>query len=65
MESQTPRLRSVEKYKPEYPLNKFPKGFALLLGKEIVYLLATRSEPRLEGSDWEEIFSRCIGMHKA
>lgn len=61
MSMQKPRLRSVEKYHPEYPLNRFPQDFALKLGKEIVYLLATRSEPRLEGSDWEEIFSRCIG----
>lgn len=31
------------------------------LAKEIVYLLATRKTPSLEGSDWEEIFSRLIG----
>lgn len=61
MSTQTPRLRSVEKYRPEYPLNKFPETFVHSLGREIVYLRATRSEPRLEGSDWEEIFARCIG----
>ena len=33
----------------------------MALGKELVYLLATRNSPRLEGSDWEEIFARCIG----
>jgi hypothetical protein len=55
-----PKLRNVEKYKPLYPLNKFPKDFALNLGKEIIYLLSTRGTPRLEGSDWEEIFARII-----
>jgi hypothetical protein len=65
MNKQVPKLRSVQKYHPEYPLNNFPSGFALKLGKEIVYLLATRSEPRLEGSDWEEIFARCIGAEWA
>lgn len=57
----SPRLRTVEKYKPLYPLNNFPKDFALSLGREIVYLLASRGTPRLEGSDWEEIFARIIG----
>ncbi|MCK5146447.1 hypothetical protein KAR48_06800 [bacterium] len=56
-----PRLRTVEKYQSLYPLNKFPKSFALSLGKEIIYLLSTRGTPRLEGSDWEEIFARLIG----
>ena len=56
-----PKLRTVEKHKPQYPLNKFPKGFALSLGREIVYLLASRGTPRLEGSDWEEIFARIVG----
>jgi len=56
-----PKLKGVEKYKPEYPLNKLPKKFAMALGKELIYLLATRSDPRLEGSDWEEIFARCVG----
>jgi len=57
----SPRLRSVEKYKPPYPLNKFPKNFAVDLGREVVYLLASRGKKaRLEGSDWEEIFARLI-----
>jgi len=56
-----PKLRTVEKYTPLYPVNCFPKSFALSLGKEIVYLLSTRGTPRLEGSDWEEIFARIIG----
>jgi len=56
-----PKLRTVEKYKPPYPLNDFPEGFAYKLGREIVYFLATRNTPRLEGSDWEEMFARIIG----
>jgi len=63
MEKRSPKLRSVEKYHPKYPLNKFPDDFAMKLGKEIVYILATRPEPRLEGNDWEEIFARCIGAN--
>jgi len=57
---QIPRLRTVEKYNPPYPLNKFPADFPLRLGKEIVFHLATRRTPRLEGSDWEEIFAKII-----
>ncbi len=56
----TPRLRTVEKYTPPYPLNRFPKDFHLNLGRELVYLLASRGTPRLEGSDWEEIFAKLI-----
>lgn len=57
---QHPRLRTVDKVKPPYPLNQFPPKFALTLGKEIVYLLATKSTPTLEGEEWEEIFANCI-----
>lgn len=59
---ENPKLKIVDKYAAPYPLNKFPKEFALNLGKEIVYFLASRGTPRLEGSDWEEIFSRLIGV---
>ena len=55
-----PRLRNVEKYKQLYPLNNFPKEFAVNLGKELIYFLSTRATPRLEGTDWEEIFARLI-----
>ena len=61
MRTRTPKLRNVEKYRPKYPLNRFPDEFAMNVGREIVYILATRPEPRLEGSDWEEIFARSIG----
>jgi len=56
----SPRLRTVEKYKPPYPLNRFPQDFPIRLGKEIIFYLATRRTPRIEGSDWEEIFARII-----
>lgn len=61
MRMQDPKLRGVDKYHPEYPLGQFPPGFALELGKEIVYLLATRNPPTLEGVDWERIFAHCVG----
>ena len=59
--AKSPKLRTVEKYKPPYPLNKFPKEFPLNLGRELVYLLASRGTTRLEGPDWEEIFARLVG----
>lgn len=58
---QTPKLRTVNKVVAPYPLNKFPKEFPYKLGREIVYLLASKGKPVLEGPDWEEIFSTCIG----
>lgn len=54
-------MRTVEKYKPPYQLNRFPKNIPIDLAKEVVYLLATRNTPILEGSDWEQIFARLIG----
>ena len=60
--SKSPKLRTVEKYKPPYPLNNFPKSFALDLGREVVYLLVSRGDTaRLEGADWEESFARIVG----
>lgn len=56
-----PKLRNVNKYQPDYPLGQFPAGFPMELGKELIYLLATRNPPTLEGSDWEQIFARCVG----
>lgn len=58
---QTPKLRTVKKVVAPYPLNEFPKEFPYKLGREIVYLLASKGKPVLEGPDWEEIFSTCIG----
>jgi hypothetical protein len=31
------------------------------LGKELIYLLASKGKPELEGSEWECIFANCIG----
>ena len=42
-------------------MNEFPAGFGEQLGKELVYLLATKAHPSLSGNEWEEIFARCIG----
>lgn len=61
MEHKSPRLRTVNKSAPAFPLNDFPKDFPFLLGKEIIYLLATKGKSELEGSDWESIFACCIG----
>lgn len=61
MKQKTPKLRNVNKSKPVFSLNRFPKSFPLLLGKEIIYLLATKGKSDLEGSDWESIFADCIG----
>ena len=59
--SKKPRLRTVEKSLPPFPLNKFSKDFPFTLGKEIVYLLASKGKPILEGPEWEAIFATCIG----
>ena len=60
-DTNAPRLRTVEKIKPPFPLNQFPPDFGYKLGREIVYLLATKSMPDLAGPEWEQIFSNCIG----
>lgn len=56
-----PKLRTVNKTVPPFPLNKFPADFSVKLGREIVYLLATKGKPSLKGEEWEDIFARCIG----
>lgn len=61
MGKQSPRLRTVNKSLPPYPLNEFGNDFPYILGKEIVYLLASKGKGVLEGSEWEEIFAECIG----
>ena len=59
--SKSPKLRKVKKSSLAFPLNKFPQQFPYELGKELIYLLATRGKPILEGGDWEHIFANCIG----
>ena len=61
MENKSPRLRTVNKSVPPFPLNQFPKDFPFILGKELIYLLAAKGKPELEGSEWENIFATCIG----
>ena len=60
--NQSPKLRTVNKSVSAFPLNEFPKEFPFLLGKEIIYLLASKGKPELEGSEWESIFATCIGQ---
>ena len=57
----SPKLRTVNKSISAFPLNEFPKEFPFLLGKELVYLLASKGTGELEGSEWENIFANCIG----
>lgn len=61
MNRPAPKLKTVNKSIPAYPLNSFPANFPYTLGREIVYLLATKGKGVLEGSEWEEIFATCIG----
>lgn len=61
MAKKSPKLRTVNKSLPPFQLNQFDKEFPFLLGREIVYLLASKGKPVLEGSEWEEIFANCIG----
>jgi hypothetical protein len=57
----SPKLRTVNKAVPAFPVNEFPKNFPFLLGKELIYLLASKGKPELEGPEWENIFANCIG----
>jgi hypothetical protein len=50
-DSRTPKLRTVNKSVSAFPLNEFPKGFPFLLGKELIYLLASKGKPEIEGSE--------------
>ncbi len=59
--NKSPKLRTVNKSVSAFPLNDFPKEFPFLLGKELIYLLASKGKPELEGSEWESIFATCIG----
>ena len=61
MEKKSPKLRTVDKSLPPFPLNHFSKDFPFILGKEIIYLLASKGKAILEGPEWEAIFANCIG----
>ncbi len=56
-----PRLRTVNKAVPPYPINQFPAAFIERFAEDIVYMLATKSTMSLEGNEWEQIFANCIG----
>jgi hypothetical protein len=60
-QNKSPKLRTVNKSVPAFQLNEFPKEFPFMLGKELIYLLASKGKPELEGSEWERIFANCIG----
>ena len=55
-----PRLKTVDKAKPPYPMSKFPKAFVETVGLEIVFMMATSRHPALEGPEWERIFAKAI-----
>ncbi len=55
-----PKLRTVNKAVPPYPINKFPSTFVEKFAEDIVYLLATKDTMSLEGNEWEAIFANCI-----
>jgi hypothetical protein len=57
----SPKLRTVNKSVPAFSLNEFPKDFPFLLGKELIYLLASKGKPEIDGTDWENMFADCIG----
>ncbi len=61
MERKSPKLRTVDKSFPPFPLNQYSREFPFILGKEIVYLLASKGKPVLEGPEWESIFATGIG----
>lgn len=61
MSKTSPKLRTVNKSLPPYPLNEFPREFPYKLGKELVYVLASKGKAILEGPEWESIFAICIG----
>lgn len=56
-----PKLRTVKRHQPPFPLNEFPSDFGYKLAREVVYLLATKDTVSLEGGEWEKIFATCIG----
>ena len=58
---QRPKLRTADKIFAPYKLNDFPAGFPLIVAREVVYVLATKGIPSIEGPEWERIFATAIG----
>lgn len=59
--TQYPRLRTANRVPPPYPLGQFPSRFGLSIGRQIIYLIATKPTPTIQGSEWEQVFARAIG----
>lgn len=55
-----PRIRRRQRAEPPYPLDHFPPNFAHAVGKQIIYILATKEHASLEGPEWEEMFANAI-----
>ena len=60
MSKKSPRLRTVNKSVPPYPLNQFSSVFPFNVGEQLIYILATRGETDIEGKEWEQIFAKSI-----
>lgn len=58
---QEPRLRTVNKATAPYNINKFPNQFIDTFAREIVYMMATKQTMSIEGNEWEQVFSNCVG----
>lgn len=56
-----PRLRTVNKAAAPYDINKFPNQFIDTFAREIVYMMATKQAMSIEGNEWEQVFSNCVG----
>ena len=56
-----PRLRTVNKAKAPFGLNRFPAAFVEILAENIIYMMATKQSMSLEGNEWEQIFAQCVG----
>jgi hypothetical protein len=61
MDKKSPKLRTVNKSVPPFPLNDFPKDFPYKVGEQLIYILATRGATDIEGKEWEQIFANSIG----
>lgn len=60
MDKKRPKLRTVDKVVPPYPLNSFPSDFPYAVGEQLVYILATRGETDIEGKEWEQMFAKAV-----
>lgn len=61
MSKKSPKLRTVSKSVPPFPLNQFPVEFPFKVGEQLIYILATRGATDIEGKEWEQIFANSIG----